>query len=161
MLLSLSIIRAAAKIDGGLPKKLYSMMMFNIIVDVICGFVPIVGDLADFAWRANTRNAWLIDAYLQEKAEALRVGVIRDPEDEHKAVAVPVEMIGDDVEQGLTAAGTARPAPAAPAAVPPARTPAPKANNAPAPQTGAPGRSLTGPGKPSVRPVDNSRRSRR
>lgn len=160
--MSLSIIRAAAKIDGGLPKKLYSMMIFNICIDFIAGFIPILGDMADFAWRANTRNAWLIDAYLLEKADALREGVVRDPDDPQKAVAIPIEMFGDDVEQGVTAGRTApRPPPGGPAAVPPARTQPPRTNTGPGPQTGAPGRNLTGPGKSSVRPVDNSRRGRR
>lgn len=66
-------------------------MMWNISLDFGIGLIPIVGDLADALYRANTRNAWLLDAYLAEKAKALQTGKVEDPES-GKTVAVPGEL---------------------------------------------------------------------
>lgn len=45
-------------------------MYFNILLDFGIGLVPFVGDVADAIFRANTRNAWLLEEYLIQKAEA-------------------------------------------------------------------------------------------
>lgn len=148
--MSLALIKSASKVDGGLPKRLYSMMVTNIIIDFATGFVPLIGDLVDVFYRANTRNAWLLDAYLSEKAKALREGALQDPDTGNK-IRVPSELQvapGDrDVEQGVESMAMAEPARSTPAVVPPARTPAPK-GHAPPPSASrtatTPGRSLTG-----------------
>jgi hypothetical protein len=36
------------------------MMVMNVLVDAGLGAVPILGDLFDVAWRANTRNLELL-----------------------------------------------------------------------------------------------------
>lgn len=95
----MTVIRKASRVDGGLPKRMYSLMLFYIALDFAIGFIPILGDLVDMGYRANTRNAWLLDAYLDEKAKALRRGVIVDPDDGEK-IAVPSEMHGD-VERAM------------------------------------------------------------
>jgi hypothetical protein len=158
-MMALSLIKTAAKVDGGLPKRLYSMMFANIMLDLAIGFVPILGDLVDFWYRANTRNAWLLDAYLTAKAEAIRKNVIVDPDTGEK-VPVPPELLGaptdGDVEQGVV---QARPEPArsTPAVAPPAPGPAPSSSskmyNAP------PGRNLTGQAT-AGRPVQDPRDKR-
>lgn len=43
--------------------------MFNIIFDFFLGLVPFVGDIADAAFRCNTRNAVLLEAHLREKGK--------------------------------------------------------------------------------------------
>ncbi len=53
-------------------------MMFNIALDFGVGLIPILGDVADAIYRANTRNAWLLEAYLAKKAEAQRIGSVED-----------------------------------------------------------------------------------
>ncbi len=63
LLIALFIIKRAGKIDGGPPKTLYARMMWNIMFDFGIGLIPLVGDIADAFYRANTRNAWLLDAY--------------------------------------------------------------------------------------------------
>lgn len=35
-------------------------MFFNIVLDITIGFVPLLGDLFDISWKANTRNAKLL-----------------------------------------------------------------------------------------------------
>lgn len=125
------------------------MMLTNIIIDFAIGLVPLLGDLADVFYRANTRNAWLLDAYLTEKAKALSQGAVQDP-DSGKTIQVPpglqVAPEDRDVEEGMESAKVTTQAP--PSAVTPARsTPVPPGNVAPPPWTGAPGRNLTGPQK--------------
>ena len=36
-------------------------MIWNIILEVVVGVVPILGDLFDFAWKANDRNIALLE----------------------------------------------------------------------------------------------------
>lgn len=48
-----------------------SRMMLNVMIDFVIGLVPFVGDIADAAYRANTRNAWLLELYLTNKAAEL------------------------------------------------------------------------------------------
>ncbi|KAJ4264757.1 hypothetical protein NW762_005000 [Fusarium torreyae] len=67
LLLALLVMKTCMKIDGGLPTSVKSKMMFNIIIDFIVGIVPFVGDVADAAFKANTRNAALLEAYLREE----------------------------------------------------------------------------------------------
>jgi hypothetical protein len=124
-LMAFALIKTASGVDGGLPKRLYGMMFTNILIDLAVGFVPFVGDLADMLYRANTRNAWLLDAYLTEKARALREGAVQDPDDGSK-VRVPAELQvaseDRDVEQGVEPARRIEPAPSNPALAPPSRT---------------------------------------
>src|SRR5687767_8986818 len=54
------IVLAAAKL--GLPKSVLARMVLNLGIDTAVGAVPILGDLFDVAFRANTRNIALIDS---------------------------------------------------------------------------------------------------
>jgi hypothetical protein len=38
-------------------------MMINIMIDTLVGAIPVVGDLFDFVWKANTMNSKLLDSY--------------------------------------------------------------------------------------------------
>lgn len=64
----LLVIRKCGQIEGGLPASLRSRMLFNMMLDFGIGLVPIAGDLADAMYRANSRNAWLLEEYLVKKA---------------------------------------------------------------------------------------------
>ena len=44
----------------------------NLAVDAVLGAVPIIGDLFDFAWKANLRNVRLLERHLMEPAGAQR-----------------------------------------------------------------------------------------
>ena len=59
------VVRAASEVD--LPNAIKSKMMFNVILDFLVGLVPILGDLADAAYKANTRNAIILENYLRER----------------------------------------------------------------------------------------------
>lgn len=68
-LLALMVMRTCAGIEGGLPNGVKIKMLFNIVLDFFVGLVPVLGDLADAAFRANTRNAVLLEEHLREKGK--------------------------------------------------------------------------------------------
>ncbi|PSR92113.1 hypothetical protein BD289DRAFT_365032 [Coniella lustricola] len=74
MMAYLLVYRKAIQVDGGLPAALQSRMLLNIALDFGIGIVPFLGDIADAWFKANTRNAWLLEEYLLTKAEAQRRG---------------------------------------------------------------------------------------
>jgi hypothetical protein len=42
-----------------------SRMVFNIVLEMIVGAIPFIGDLFDVGWKANVRNLRLIESHLQ------------------------------------------------------------------------------------------------
>lgn len=49
-----------ASVRYGLPKGVIARMIFNLGVDYAIGAIPLIGDLTDFAWKANDRNLKLL-----------------------------------------------------------------------------------------------------
>jgi hypothetical protein len=49
--------------DLRLPRVVQLRMMFNVAVDAMLGTVPVIGDLFDFAWKANLRNLALLERH--------------------------------------------------------------------------------------------------
>ncbi|KAL9059982.1 MAG: hypothetical protein Q9162_000832 [Coniocarpon cinnabarinum] len=56
-LFALALVRKCRKVEGGLPSSIQLHMMINLAVDFLIGLVPILGDIADAAFRCNTKNA--------------------------------------------------------------------------------------------------------
>ncbi|KAG9228385.1 hypothetical protein BJ875DRAFT_412715 [Amylocarpus encephaloides] len=74
--MALMVLRTSREVQGGLPKGVQAKMIFNIITDFGIGLVPLIGDIADVLFRANTRNAVVLKDYLYKKAkEEARSGV--------------------------------------------------------------------------------------
>jgi hypothetical protein len=48
------------------PRVVQLRMVMNVAIDVIVGVVPVVGDLADFAWKSNARNFALLERHAAE-----------------------------------------------------------------------------------------------
>lgn len=72
-IMALMVLRTCEQIEGGLPKSVKTKMMLNIMLDFGIGLVPFVGDLADAVFRANTRNAAILEQHLREQGKkALR-----------------------------------------------------------------------------------------
>ncbi|CAG8957131.1 hypothetical protein HYFRA_00009332 [Hymenoscyphus fraxineus] len=67
--MALMVLRTCQQVEGGLPKDVNAKMMFNIIVDFGIGLVPFLGDIADALFRANTKNAIVLEEYLRKKGE--------------------------------------------------------------------------------------------
>lgn len=61
------VVRSCEGIDGGLPAALRMKMMINVIIDFVIGLVPFIGDLADAVYKANTRNAVILETHLRQK----------------------------------------------------------------------------------------------
>ncbi|KAL2189067.1 hypothetical protein L209DRAFT_763658 [Thermothelomyces heterothallicus CBS 203.75] len=125
LFLSLSLVREASRIRGGLPSNERRLMYLYIALDFLVGFVPVLGDIFDVGYRANTRIAWLLNDHLVDKA----IKTIREE------TGQPSEINGEkdrDLEQGIVRHVESF---AAPMTIPPARTI-------------PPGRNLTAPHDP-------------
>lgn len=67
---------AAARM--GAPKSVIARMAGNIVADAAVGAVPLLGDIFDFAFKANRRNLRLLEQFAAEPArtrKASRIGV--------------------------------------------------------------------------------------
>src|SRR5688572_497720 len=56
--------------DLGLPRIIQLRMIFNVAIDTFAGAVPVIGDLFDFAWKANDKNLALLEEYAYEERPA-------------------------------------------------------------------------------------------
>lgn len=65
--LSAYIVLEAARM--GIPKETLGRMVSNIVLESAVGTVPVLGDLFDFAWKANTKNIELLEAHLNISPE--------------------------------------------------------------------------------------------
>lgn len=63
-LMSGYIVLASARM--GVPPLVVTRMILNLGVDTLVGSVPLVGDLFDVGFRANTRNAALLEKHFVE-----------------------------------------------------------------------------------------------
>lgn len=61
------IILEAARL--GVSRATLGKMVLNVIIDGLVGSVPLLGDLFDFAWTANTYNIKLLEDYLKFPSE--------------------------------------------------------------------------------------------
>lgn len=66
--MALMVFKTCCKVEGGLPNSIKLQMMFNIVFDFLVGLVPFIGDVADAAFKANTRNALLLEAISVRRA---------------------------------------------------------------------------------------------
>lgn len=78
--MALMVLRTCEQIQGGLPADVKSRMYINIVLDFGLGLVPFLGDLADAMYKANTRNAVVLEKHLRAKgAKALKAQGQRIP----------------------------------------------------------------------------------
>lgn len=59
--ISAYIVVEAARM--GISRKILLQMVVNIILDMVMGTVPVVGDVVDVAWKANTKNIALLEEH--------------------------------------------------------------------------------------------------
>lgn len=52
-----------------LPSSVVARMFFNILLDIFIGAIPLLGDLFDFVWKANVKNARLLEEYVRDPKE--------------------------------------------------------------------------------------------
>lgn len=68
----------AAAVRYRVPKVTLARMGLNIAFDYLAGSVPLVGDLADAAWKANHKNIDLLKKRATVSAEEARSGRMSD-----------------------------------------------------------------------------------
>jgi len=55
-----------------IPRVVQLRMVINAAIDLLIGFVPIVGDLFDFGWKANVLNLALLERHARPGSRATR-----------------------------------------------------------------------------------------
>jgi hypothetical protein len=55
-----------------IPRVVQLRMLLNAAIDLGIGFIPLAGDLADFAWKANVRNLALLEQHAHPGTKASR-----------------------------------------------------------------------------------------
>ena len=65
-IISLLIVHHAWQ--SGASKLTLARMLGNVGVDFLVGSVPLFGDVFDFAWKANRKNARLLEAHLNSRS---------------------------------------------------------------------------------------------
>jgi hypothetical protein len=58
----------------GAPPSVLARLVGNVAFDALLGSVPILGDLADVAFRANSRNVRLLEGWAERPSETRRTG---------------------------------------------------------------------------------------
>lgn len=58
--LSAYLVTLAAR--AGAPASVLARMLGNVIIDAAVGTIPVLGDLFDVGWKANSRNLRLLEA---------------------------------------------------------------------------------------------------
>jgi hypothetical protein len=62
----LSSAIALGIVRKGASGKVIALMIGNILLDTIIGSIPVLGNLFDFAFKANTRNIHLLKKHYEE-----------------------------------------------------------------------------------------------
>ncbi|WP_326521056.1 DUF4112 domain-containing protein [Leptothoe kymatousa] len=62
-LISIYIVFEAARL--GVPAATLGRMGWNILVELVLGTLPMVGDLFDVVWKANARNVALLEHHIR------------------------------------------------------------------------------------------------
>lgn len=74
VVLSLTLFKLALDLDGGLPWIVQLEFIGNILVDFAISFIPFVGSLVEVMYKANSRNALLLEKHLFVKGQLLLKG---------------------------------------------------------------------------------------
>lgn len=69
MLLCLMVYRTICSVEPQLDSGLKMKMKFNIVIDFLIGIIPFVGDIADAAYKCNTKNVILLEEELRKRGK--------------------------------------------------------------------------------------------
>lgn len=75
-LLSSVLIYKANQI--GVPRTILLRMIINMLIDSTLGAIPVLGDIFDFVWKANKRNANLLARYQQSPDKTYRKSMLEN-----------------------------------------------------------------------------------
>ena len=74
------------------PRVVAARMVWNVLLDIAVGAIPLLGDLFDIGFKANTRNVQLLEAYRHPAGSAIgRPGAA--PMLEHRHSGMPWRFI--------------------------------------------------------------------
>lgn len=68
------IILQAAR--AGAPTPVLGRMLGNVLTDVVIGAIPLLGDVFDVAWRANSRNVRLLESWRERPVSTKRASTL-------------------------------------------------------------------------------------
>lgn len=68
---ALSSYLVAQALRLGAPVSILFRMALNVLLEVIVGVIPVVGDVFDFAFKANKRNVVLLQNFLSDQNETV------------------------------------------------------------------------------------------
>lgn len=60
----------------GAPPAIIARMAMNIGIDALIGVIPLLGDIFDVGWKANRRNADLLEQYMRNPMKAKRSSMV-------------------------------------------------------------------------------------
>src|SRR5688500_2191719 len=69
----LIIVQAAR---SGAPPPVLGRMLANVAIDVVLGAIPLIGDIFDVAWRANSRNVRLLESWRAQPASTSKASTL-------------------------------------------------------------------------------------
>lgn len=69
MLLCLMVYRTICSVEPKLDTGIKMKMKFNIIIDFVIGLIPFAGDIADAAYKCNTKNVILFEDELRKRGK--------------------------------------------------------------------------------------------
>ncbi|EPQ30928.1 uncharacterized protein PFL1_01826 [Pseudozyma flocculosa PF-1] len=105
------VVKPAKNEIDDIPDWLVRQLLFNNAVSAGVGLVPIVGDIALAAWRANSRNANLIEEFLRVKGEENMAAGLQDltPRPPSTDVAAPAQdAVRQQVQQASASSSQTR-----------------------------------------------------
>ncbi|KAG8213448.1 hypothetical protein J3R82DRAFT_11964 [Butyriboletus roseoflavus] len=97
------VVRKAREAD--LPPWLTGKMLFNNAVSALSGLVPAVGDVVIAVYKANSRNAILLEEFLRIRGEEYLKLQAEKEEEERSGRAVASVVSQSDIEQVKPGAG--------------------------------------------------------
>ena len=69
------ILRAGARL--GVPTIVLVRMLVNLLIDAAIGIIPIVGDYLDVLYKANSKNAALVEAAVENRDTTARASWLK------------------------------------------------------------------------------------
>ena len=67
-----SALIVASATQAGLPRAAVGRMMANVVVDTLLGSIPFLGDLFDFAFKANMKNIQIYREHLEGRQQTVQ-----------------------------------------------------------------------------------------
>ncbi|OAP63051.1 hypothetical protein AYL99_02278 [Fonsecaea erecta] len=69
LFLALLVYRTCCSVEPELPSSVKMRMQMNVLIDFAIGLVPFIGDIADAAYKCNTRNVVLLEKELRSRGQ--------------------------------------------------------------------------------------------